>query len=62
LIGVLELGDNSSALFDLEGNTQRVALGETIANTGWILVKIENQQAVIRRGSEVRSLYIGQRF
>ncbi len=62
LIGVLELGDNSSALFDLEGNTQRVALGETIANTGWTLVKIENQQAVIRRGSEVRSLYIGQRF
>lgn len=62
LIGVLELGDRSAALFEINGVPQRVAIGERIGNAGWSLVSVSNQEAVIRRNGEVRSVYIGQPF
>lgn len=62
LTGVLELGDSSAALFEIDGVTQRVAVGETIGDSGWTLVKVENQQAVVRRNGVVQSLYVGGRF
>ncbi|NJL91634.1 MAG: hypothetical protein HC916_19030 [Coleofasciculaceae cyanobacterium SM2_1_6] len=62
LTGVLELGDSSAALFEIDGVTQRVAVGEGIGDSGWTLVKVENQQAVIRRNGVVQSLYVGGRF
>jgi Tfp pilus assembly protein PilP len=62
LTGVLELGDSSAALFDINGTTQRVAVGETIGDSGWTLVKVENQQAILRRNGTVQSLYVGGRF
>lgn len=62
LVGVLELGDRSAALFELDGVTQRVYIGEPIANSGWFLVSVTNDEAVIRRNGEVRSIYIGQQF
>ena len=62
LVGLLELGDRSAALFDVNGSTQRFNVGEGIGSSGWILVKVENQEAVIRRNGEVRSVYVGQKF
>jgi hypothetical protein len=62
LVGVLELGDRSAALFEINGVSQRVYIGERIANSGWSLVSVANEEAVIRRNGEVRSIYIGQRF
>ncbi len=62
LTGILELGENSAALFEINGDTQRVSVGENIGGSGWTLVKIENQQAVIRRNGVVQSLYVGSRF
>lgn len=62
LIGVLELGDRSAALFEINGVPQRVAIGERIGNAGWSLVSVSNQEAVIRRNGDVRSVYIGQPF
>ena len=62
LIGILELGENSAALFEINGNTQRVSVGETIGGSGWTLVKVENQQAIVRRNGVVQSLYVGGRF
>ena len=62
LTGVLELGDSSAALFDINGTTQRVGVGEAIGDSGWTLVKVENQQAIIRRNGTVQSLYVGGRF
>ncbi|NES93869.1 MAG: hypothetical protein F6K32_01205 [Desertifilum sp. SIO1I2] len=61
LVGVLELGDRSAALFEVEGATRRVGIGEQIGN-GWTIVEIANQEAVIRRNGEVRSVYVGQKF
>ncbi|ASC69991.1 uncharacterized protein XM38_009210 [Halomicronema hongdechloris C2206] len=62
LVGVLELGQRSAALFEINGVSQRVYLGEQIGNSGWTLVSVANQEAVIRRNGEVRSIYIGQQF
>ncbi len=62
LVGVLELGDRSAALFEINGVPQRVYIGERIGNTGWSLVSVSNEEAVIRRNGDVRSIYIGQQF
>ncbi|MEO1094934.1 MAG: hypothetical protein AAFX01_08540 [Cyanobacteria bacterium J06638_28] len=62
LVGILELGDRSAALFEIDGTPQRVYLGERIGGSSWSLVSVSNEEAVIRRNGEVRSIYIGQQF
>ncbi|HEY9653178.1 MAG TPA: hypothetical protein V6C95_21145 [Coleofasciculaceae cyanobacterium] len=62
LVGLLELGDRSAALFEINGITQRINVGEGIGGSGWALVSVANQEAVIRRNGEVRSIYVGQKF
>ncbi|NEQ52861.1 MAG: hypothetical protein F6K11_22435 [Leptolyngbya sp. SIO3F4] len=62
LVGVLELGDRSAALFEIDGSSQRVYIGETIGGSGWSIVSISNEEVVVRRNGEVRSIYIGQKF
>ena len=62
LVGILELGDRSAALFEINGNPQRFYIGENISSSGWTLVSVANQEAVIRRNGEVRSVYVGQQF
>jgi hypothetical protein len=56
------LGDRSAALFEINGNTQRINVGEAIGASGWALVSVANQEAVVRRNGEVRSVYVGQKF
>ena len=62
LVGILELGDRSAALFEINGASQRVYIGERVGSSGWSLVSVSNEEAVIRRNGEVRSIFIGQRF
>ena len=62
LVGVLEQGDRSAALFNAGGVTRYIFVGEAIGDSGWTLVSIANQEAVIRRNGEVRSVYAGQSF
>lgn len=62
LVGVLELGDRSTALFESNGVARRINIGESIGTSGWSLVEVNNQEAIIRRNGEVRSIYVGQSF
>jgi Type II secretion system protein C len=62
LVGVMQLGDRSAALIEINGVAQRVRLGESISSSGWTLVEVSKDQAVIRRNGEVRSIFIGQNF
>ena len=62
LIGILELGDRSAALIEVNGTPQRIQIGEAIGASGWILVSVKNQEAIVRRNGEVRSIYVGQQF
>jgi len=62
LVGILELGDRSAALFEIDGVARRIYVGENIGGSGWTLVKVSNQEAVVRRNGEVRSVFVGQQF
>ena len=62
LVGILELGERSAALFEINGVARRVNIWESIGSSGWALVEVANQEAVIRRNGEVRSIYVGQKF
>jgi len=62
LVGILELGDRSAALFEIDGVARRIYVGETIGASGWTLAEIKNQEAVIRKGGDVRSVFVGQKF
>lgn len=62
LVGILNLGSRSAALFDLEGTAQRAYVGDRIGTSSWTLVSVNGQDVVVRRDGEVRSIYIGQRF
>ena len=64
LQGVLKSQNSATdaALFQVNGTTRRVTVGESISSSGWTLVEINNGEAVIRRNGEVRSIYAGQEF
>lgn len=62
LVGVLEAGDRSAALFNIDGSTQRFKVGELIGASNWKLVSIQNQQILIGQGGQTRTLYVGQNF
>ncbi|MEM9926087.1 MAG: hypothetical protein AAF915_20445 [Cyanobacteria bacterium P01_D01_bin.50] len=62
LEGLLELGEESAALFKVNGVTRRVQKGESIGASGWKLVDVANGEAIIRRNGEVRSIFAGQKF
>ncbi|MGB7087751.1 MAG: hypothetical protein WBD47_19490 [Phormidesmis sp.] len=62
LVGILNLGSRSAALFNLDGNSQRAYVGDRVGLSGWTLVSVNGQNVVVRRDGEVRSIYIGQRF
>ncbi|QLE56582.1 hypothetical protein [Nostoc sp. TCL26-01] len=62
LEGLLELGNKSVALFQVNGVSRRVNIGETIGSSGWTLVEVNNGEAIVRRNGEVRSIYAGQKL
>jgi hypothetical protein len=61
VIGVMELGDRSVAMIELNGATQRVSVGQTL-DSGWQLMQIADQKVIMQRGGEVRALTVGQKF
>jgi hypothetical protein len=63
LTGIVDMGDERSAvLIEINGVVQRFRLGESLGSSGWTLVEVSQNQAVIRRNGEVRSIFIGQSF
>jgi hypothetical protein len=62
LIGILDLGDRSTAMFDMNGSVQSIGLGKAIGNTGWNLSRISQQEITLKRGKETKSVFVGQKF
>jgi hypothetical protein len=60
LVGVMDLGDRSTALFDNKGITTRISPGEFI--NGWTLVEVGNQQVILSRNGQIKVLEVGQSF
>jgi hypothetical protein len=62
LVGLLESGDRSSALFMENGLTQRIQVGERVGSSNWILTGVENQKAILSDQGKTRYLEVGQKF
>ncbi|MFM7354538.1 MAG: hypothetical protein ACKO1G_16330 [Microcystis aeruginosa] len=60
LVGVMDLGDRSTALFDNKGITTRISPGEFV--NGWTLVEVGNQQVILSRNGQTKVLEVGQSF
>ena len=62
LIGVLDLGDRSTAMFDINGSVQSIGVGKGIGNAGWILSSVSQQEITLKRGKEIKTVFVGQKF
>jgi hypothetical protein len=62
LVGTLELGDRSAAIFEYAGSAHRIEIGEQIGSSGWSLVSVSGNEATIRRNGDVRTIFIQQSF
>ncbi|MBC6476510.1 MAG: hypothetical protein GDA56_00580 [Hormoscilla sp. GM7CHS1pb] len=62
LVGILKLGDRSAALFDIDGVTHRFRVGDNIGESSWKLVEISQQEAIVERNGQLRSIYVGQKL
>lgn len=63
LVGIVELGDNkSAALFQAQGITKQIWLGEEINDSGWVLESVSEQTAKISYQGKIRSLRVGETF
>lgn len=62
LVGIVELENNSIALFNLNNLTERVEVGSEIGVTGWVLVGINGKQAILNRYNQSLYLTVGEKF
>ncbi|WP_040896738.1 hypothetical protein [Xenococcus sp. PCC 7305] len=62
LVGLVELGEASAALFKVNGITQRIWLGESLENTNWILESVTKEKATMTNQGKSRTLSIGESF
>jgi hypothetical protein len=62
LVGVMELNENSAALFKINGVTQRIWLGDKIDNSGLILESVANQKAIISHEGKSLTVHVGESF
>lgn len=62
LLGVMDLGEKSAALFKIDGITRRIHKGENIGSSGWTLVDVSDNEIIVRRNGEVRSIQTGQKI
>ncbi|MEM8779590.1 MAG: hypothetical protein AAGF26_12110 [Cyanobacteria bacterium P01_G01_bin.49] len=62
LVGVLDAGEDSTAIFTFDGITRRFETGEAIGSSGGILMGVQNQKAVIYHNGNTRYIEVGQEF
>lgn len=62
LVGLLASGEQSTVLVTANGTTRRFAIGEAIGNSGWILVDVNRDRALISRQGTSKAVEVGQSF
>jgi len=63
LVGLLQLPDSKSvALFKVNNLTERVGVGSEIGTTGWVLMAINDKQAVVSKQNQSVYLRVGETF
>jgi len=59
-MGVLEDGERSVALFEVDGVTQRFGVGEAIGSSEWVLLAVAQGKAIVENRGRVVALAVGQ--
>jgi len=62
LIGVIESGPNSQALFKVNSVTKRLQIGDTVGDSGWIFQGVIEQRAMLSKNGKTRYIEVGQFF
>lgn len=63
LVGVVQVqGQKGSAIFQLGGSSTNTAAGENIGNSGWRLISVSSDAAVIQKGGEQNRININSEF
>ncbi len=62
LVGLLESGERSTAIFTFNGVSRRFEIGETVGNSGAILMGVQNQKAIVYQNGQTKYLEVGQAF
>ena len=62
LLGIIDLGDKSAALFKVNKRTERIWLGQEIDSSGWVLDSVSDREAKISFQGKVRSIRVGETF
>jgi hypothetical protein len=62
LIGLLESEKGAIALFDWNGAIERIEIGQQIANTGWTLKDIINDEALVEQNNQIKTIAVGKAF
>lgn len=60
LVGLLQMGPQSVAMFQIGDTTQNVSIGETIGSTPWQLREVREREVVLGKGQQQRVLLVGQ--
>ncbi|PZU99984.1 MAG: hypothetical protein DCE90_01475 [Pseudanabaena sp.] len=62
LVGILDLGDRSMAMLDINGSVQSIGLGKPVTGTSWTLSRVSQQEITLKRGKETKNVFVGQKF
>lgn len=63
LVGLVQLPDSKSiALFKTNNLTERVTVGSEIGTTGWVLMAVNDKQAVVSKQNQSLYLRVGENF
>ncbi len=62
LVGILAFGEQSAAMVEVGGAFQTIKLGNPIGDSGWVLSGLNQQEAILKRNGEARSITVGQKF
>ena len=63
LVGVVQLPENGSfALFKINNLTEKIPVGSEIGTSGWVLMAVNGNQAVISRENQSVNIRVGETF
>jgi hypothetical protein len=63
LVKTTQTGARPEAVFQIDGRTQSVRVGQKIGTSNWSLLTVAKGEVILKRkGGEIRSVYVGQKF
>ncbi len=63
LIKTFQASNRPSAIFEIDNQSQTVHIGQKIGTSNWSLLTVAKDEVIIKRkGGEIRSIYVGQKF